>query len=141
VKVDLKNAYNEVSCSAIIENLQAEPSLQHLAWFAAVTLSPETGLESRGELWGRKSEGDIQGDPKAGAFFCVGIQPQVRDLCATVREAGGIGVFGMDDGYVVGPGDVVRGGQSSKCAAAAAGKVFESLCKLGRYSQNSLEWK
>jgi hypothetical protein len=24
-----------------------------------------------------------------------------------VREAGGIGVFGMDDGYVVGPGDVV----------------------------------
>ena len=68
VKVDLKNAYNEISRSAIIENLQAEPSLQHLAWFAAVTLSPETGLESRGELWGRTSEGETQGDPKAGAF-------------------------------------------------------------------------
>ena len=107
VKLDLKNAFNEIFRSTIIANLQAEPSLQHLAWFAAVTLSPETGLESRGELWGRSAEGETQGDPKAGAFFCVGIHPQVRELCAAVREAGGVGMFGMDDGYVIGPSEVV----------------------------------
>ena len=77
VKVDLKNAFNEIHRAAIIENLQAEPSLQHLAWFAAVSLAPEVGLESGGELWGKAAEGETQGDPKVGAFFCVGIQPQV----------------------------------------------------------------
>ena len=56
------------------------------------------GLESGGELWGKAAEGETQGDPKAGAFFCVAIQPQVRELCGVVREAGGVGVFGMDDG-------------------------------------------
>ena len=107
VKVDLKNAFNEVHRAAIIESLQAEPSLQHLAWFAAVSLSPEVGLESGGVLWGKAGEGETQGDPKAGAFFCVAIQPQVRELCSAVREAGGVGLFGMDDGYVVGPSEVV----------------------------------
>ena len=107
VKVDLKNAFNEVNRAAIIENLQTEPSLQHLAWFAAVSLSPEVGLESGGELWGKAAEGETQGDPKAGAFFCVAIQLEVRELCRAVREAEGVGVFGMDDGYVVGPEEVV----------------------------------
>ena len=64
-------------------------------------------MESGGELWGKSAEGETQGDPKAGAFFCVGIQPQVRELCSAVMEAGGVGVFGMDDGYVVGPSEVV----------------------------------
>ena len=58
-------------------------------------------------LWGKTEEGETQGDPKAGALFCVGIQPQVRELCSEVREAGGVGLFGMDDGYVVGPTEVV----------------------------------
>ena len=107
VKVDIENAFNAISRAAIIENLQAEPSLQHLAWFAALTLSPELGLESGGELWGKACEGETQGDTKAGAFFCVGIQPLVRELCSTVGDVGGVGLFGMDDGYVAGPSDVV----------------------------------
>ena len=64
-------------------------------------------MESGGELLGKVAEGETQGDPKAGAFFCVAIQPHVRELCGAVREVGGVGVFGMDDGYVVGPGNVV----------------------------------
>ena len=31
----------------------------------------------------------------------------MRELCSAVREAGGVGLFGMDDGYVVGPSEVV----------------------------------
>ena len=36
-KLDLKNAYNEISRASIIEVLEAEPSLKHLASFFAVT--------------------------------------------------------------------------------------------------------
>ena len=105
--VDLKNAFNEVHRAAIIENLEDEPSLQHLAWFAAVSLVPEVGLENGGVLWGKAKEGETQGDPKAGAVFCFGIQPEVRELCREVREAEGVGVFGMDDDYVAGPAEEV----------------------------------
>ena len=39
-KVDVRNAHNEIWRSAIISALEAEPTLQHLAWFAAVVLAP-----------------------------------------------------------------------------------------------------
>ena len=38
VKLDVRNAHNEMWRSAIIKALEAEPTLQHLAWFAAVYL-------------------------------------------------------------------------------------------------------
>ena len=39
VKVDICNAFHECSRAATIMNLQQEPSLQHLAWLAALTLA------------------------------------------------------------------------------------------------------
>ena len=53
------------------------------------------------------TEGQTQGDPSAAAFFCIGIQPAVSQLCRVAREAGGTGVFGMDDGYIIGPPEVI----------------------------------
>ena len=52
-------------------------------------------------------EGETQGDPEAAAFFCIGIQPYVKELCSTVQDAGGTAKFGCDDGMVVGPDEVV----------------------------------
>ena len=37
----------------------------------------------------------------------MGIHPLVRELCSTVGDVGGIGLFGMDDGYVAGPAEAV----------------------------------
>ena len=54
VKLDVRNAHNEVWRSAVIKALEAEPTLQHLAWFAAVIVAPTTGLETRGEKWGEQ---------------------------------------------------------------------------------------
>ena len=45
IKVDLRNAHNEVSRASIIEELEAEPTLRHLAWHAATVLAPNHGLE------------------------------------------------------------------------------------------------
>ena len=107
VKGDLKNGFNEEMRAAIVQGLEEEPSLQHLTWFAATTLAPAHGLESRGKLWGWAAEGETQGDPKAGAFFCAGWHKFLRQLDATVAAGGGFARAGWDDVYVAGPPDVV----------------------------------
>ena len=57
VKLDIKNAHNEVSRSSIIEALDREPSLRHLAWHVTTCLALTTSLESGGEVWGETGEG------------------------------------------------------------------------------------
>ena len=106
-KLDVRNAHNEVWRSAILTGLEAQPTLQHLAWFAAVVLAPSTGLETGGEQWGEQGEGETQGDPKASAFFATAIQPAVRRFDAELSVAGGGARFGNDDGYGCGPPHVV----------------------------------
>ena len=107
VKNDVKNAFNESARSATVEALDSEPSLQHLAWHAAVTLAPNHGLESGGRLFGSAPEGQTQGDPEAAPWFCVGWHKYLRELDATLIEVGGMARAGMDDLYAVGPADVV----------------------------------
>ena len=77
IKLDFKNAFNEMSRAAIVETLEQEPTLQHLAWFAAVTMMPGSGLETGGDKWGESDEGATQGDPVSGPFVSVGIQREV----------------------------------------------------------------
>ena len=107
VKLDLKNAHNEMSRAATLEELEAEPTLRHLAWHAAMVLAPNNSLETRGEVWGEQEEGNIQGDPEASGFFCVGLHRNVRTLDGEVAQAGGFARLGNDDGYVCGPPEVV----------------------------------
>ena len=107
VKVDMRNRHNEVSCAAVIEALEQEPSLRHLAWHAATCLASHTGLESGGRLWGEAGEGLSQGDPEASGWFCVAWHREVQALDATLAEHGGFARFGNDDGYLVGPASIV----------------------------------
>ena len=51
VKLDMKSAFNEVSRTSIIEALEAEPTLSHLASFAAIVLAPASHLECSGKVW------------------------------------------------------------------------------------------
>ena len=66
VKVDMRNAHNEVSRAAVLEALEREPTLRHLAWHQATCQASYTGLETCGKLWGWSKEGQSQGDPEAG---------------------------------------------------------------------------
>ena len=106
-KLDLSNAFNENARAAVIEVLESEPTLKHLAWFAATILAPYSGLETGGKRWGETGEGGTQGGPESAPFFCVAIQPAVRRLDERCKAAGGMAKFGMDDGYAVGPKEVV----------------------------------
>ena len=103
IKIDLRNAHNEVSRAAIIEELEAEPTLRHLAWHAATVLAPNHGLEIGGVKWGDQEEGKRQGDSEAPAYFAVAIHKDVKQLDSTLSGFGGAGLFGNDDGYIVAP--------------------------------------
>ena len=107
VKLDIRNAHNEVSRASIIEALDREPTLRHLAWHVATCLAAPTSLESGGELWGETGEGHSQGDPEASGCFCVAWHREVIQLDQTLQEAGGMAMFGNDDGYAIGPADIL----------------------------------
>ena len=73
IKLDFRNAFSEVFRSRVIEAVEEEPSLRHMACHAATLLAPGSGLESRGTLWGESWEGTTQGDPESGPYFSVAI--------------------------------------------------------------------
>ena len=107
VKCAIKNAFNLVSRRRILEVLESEDSLRHLAWHAALSLASSNALESGGEVWGQAREGTTQGNPEAGAYFCVAWHPQVKELDRVLAEAGGAAPLGLDDLFAIGPPDVV----------------------------------
>ena len=79
-RLDLKNAFNEMSRKAVLDVLANEPSLSHITSFAALILSPQPVLETGGKKWGVTSEGLVQGDPPSGDLFAVGLQPDLVEL-------------------------------------------------------------
>ena len=107
VKCDIKNAFNSVSRSRVLQVLESEEDLRHLAWHAALSLASSNALESGGKVWGQAKEGATQGDPEAGTYFCVAWHPQIRELDRIISVTGGAARAGMDDLFVVGPATVV----------------------------------
>ena len=107
VKNDIRNAYNEIERGCILSALNEEPTLQHLAWHAAVILAPHHGLESGGKRWGKSSRGNTQGSNEASALFCTGWHKHLRQLDAKLQRVGGMAKAGADDLNAVGPEEVV----------------------------------
>ena len=107
VKLDFRNAFNEVSRARVVEALEEEDALRHLALHAATLLAPNSGLETQGYLWGEAHEGTTQGDPESGPYFNVAIHKYVRIADSELAKVGGISRFGWDDGYLCGPPDNV----------------------------------
>ena len=106
-RLDLKNAFNEMSRSAVLEILEKEETLKHLVTFAAAILSPVAALETGGEIWGETAEGMGQGDPPSGDFFSIGLHPDLLELDQACREGGGQARAGHDDVFAQGPAHVV----------------------------------
>jgi hypothetical protein len=61
IKVDAKNAFNAMRRARVVQVLEAEPTLSHMAQFAATVLTPVQHLESGGTRWGLAAEGLLQG--------------------------------------------------------------------------------
>ena len=108
VKIDLRNAYNELKRAAILARLDAAETLRDLVPLTWATCSgaPEIYLAHDGNTPAGYSsaEGARQGDPMASGQFCTAIHPEVCQLDSELSAAaGGFAKFDMDDGYAVGP--------------------------------------
>ena len=106
-RLDLKNAFNEMSRRAVLDVLNQEESLRHLVTFAAAILSPVAPLETGGRIWGETAEGMGQGDPPSGDLFSVGLHPDLLELDRACSEGGGQARAGHDDVFAQGPAEVV----------------------------------
>ena len=109
VCLDVRNAHNAMSRRAVVEVLEAVPGLQHLAQHAATCLAADHFSESGGETYGESGQGLAQGDSEASGLFCVGIQRHVGRLHSRLQAAGGLAIFGNDDGYAITSAAVVFG--------------------------------
>ena len=111
VRLDLKNAYNEIKRALALMRLNEVDQLLCLVplFWAAHHASSGIYLASSGlERAKCASDGGVlQGNGLAGAAFCAGIHPEVQVLGAELSACGGVARFIMDDGDAVGPPDVV----------------------------------
>ena len=106
-RLDLKNAFNEMSRRAIMDVIAGEPSLSHLETFVAAIAAPVAALETGGKRLGESGDGVAQGDPPSGDLFSVGLQPDLVVLDRDSKEGGGQAIAGHDDVSVQGPPGVV----------------------------------
>ena len=47
-KVDVENAHSAISRAGVLETLEEEPELRHMAWYFASTMAAATTLETGG---------------------------------------------------------------------------------------------
>lgn len=83
---DCRNAFNESARATAVTALQQEPSLAHLAYYAATTFLPSQSMESRGKLWGRAGDGPTQGSLEAESLFAI--QKYLVELDSTLAAVG-----------------------------------------------------
>ena len=112
VRLDLKNAHNEVKRASMVRRTAAAEHLGALVPLLWATYCPKSdvhlpidgGLEKAGFT---SDEGAQQGDGLASAGFCVTIHPEVCQLDAELVPYGGAARFDMDDGHAMGHPHVV----------------------------------
>ena len=57
VKINMRNAHNKISRACIVEELEAEVTLRHLAYHVVCMLAPDNPLETRGRCGGTRRKG------------------------------------------------------------------------------------
>ena len=112
VKMDMRNAFNEIKRRCVVDRLNQTDHLRGLVPATWATCSPESKVYFAGrhgleEADYDSADGVQQGDALASAGFCVAIHPEVKALDAELALHGGAAKFDMDDGYAAGPPGVV----------------------------------
>ena len=138
VKVDIRNACNEISGRKVLDRLNAQHHLCTLVLCLWATYSPEAPillLGSADSLADSPSaEGMQQGDGLASTGFCVCIYPEVCQLDAAVAMHGGAARFDMDDGYVAGLLEAVFPAVEQFAAQVQALGLDLQVCKCECFS-------
>jgi len=106
VGVDISNAYCEVMRDSVIERHMQHAKLCGTGPYSRAKLGPVAKLWAGNDTMEYK-EGLQQGSPASSSGFSYTIHEKVKKLNRRLVEYGGCARFGMDDGYMMGPKEVV----------------------------------
>ena len=166
VKIDLKNAYNEIDRSALLRRCSEVPELAPFMPLLHATLMSATSLlvgpqrtrlfeqhhlegqtcraeTSRG---GDSATGTQQGGPPSSGAFCIAIQPELAALDAELRPFGGGAWAEMDDIFALGPAAAVfpavkRFGEAVKASLNLEMQVSKLECFSPEYNLSHCPWR
>ena len=100
LKLDFTNAFGTVWRAAVLRACYNKPEWRHLYRFLWATLSPKAYIKGLGTT---SDEGAQQGDVAGPCIFSFPLQPHAEWVNRRLKMVGGLAVFDMDDGYLMGP--------------------------------------
>ena len=100
LKLDFTNAFNSVWRGSILKECYDNKEWRHLYRFFWANLSPRSRIMAIHAL---SEEGVQQGDPSGPAGFCIALHRHAVWAHERLRAVGGMSIFDMDDGYMMGP--------------------------------------
>ena len=106
ISVDIVNTFCEIMRASVIERHMENDRFRGMVPYWRAKLGPTT------MLWAGKdtmeyNEGLVHGSPTSSSGFSYTIHADVKKADARLVECGGCARFGMDDGYMIGPKEVV----------------------------------
>ena len=108
VGLDMENAYGRAERAEVLNALEEDPELSIYAPFFHCTYSPYGPIFLGQDLADFESKnGGRQGDPFFTSVYCAASQKANKKLADTMKAAGGAAFFDVDDGFIIGPIDVV----------------------------------
>jgi len=106
ISVDITNAFCEVMRASVIERHMGRDSFKAVVPYWRAKLGPEATLWA-GHGTMEYSEGLVHDSPTSSSGFSYTIHEDVKKADIRLVECGGCARFGMDDGYMIDPKEVV----------------------------------
>jgi hypothetical protein len=106
ISIDIINAYNEINRAAVVDAHMRHTHFVRWVPFWTSKLGPTSKLWA-GKDYMEHHEGLVQGSPISSSGFSFTIHNKVKEADMRMVELGGCARFGMDDGYMIGPPEVV----------------------------------
>ena len=125
ISIDIINAYNEIKRQAVVDAHMRHASFRKWVPYWTAKLGPTSTLGG-GEDYMENHEGLVQGSPISSSGFSFTIHNRVKEADRQLARTGGCARFGTDDGYMIGPKEVVF----NVLAEFAAGIKVDCGCEL-----------
>jgi hypothetical protein len=104
--VDISNAYCELMRASVVERHMESEKMRGMVPYWRAKLGPNAKLWA-GADYMDYMEGLVQGSPTSSSGFSFTIHDKVKEADRRLAEVGGCARFGMDDGYMVGPKEII----------------------------------
>jgi len=142
ISIDLRNAYNIMWISAVLGRHRGHMTLRRAVPYWMVKLGPRAPIWAEEEtIW--RDDGLQQGPPLQVRHLPLPYNlAWVREADKKVEAVGGCTRFGMDDGYMVGPREVIFGVLEDFAKGIREGTGCELMarkCKFSSMYENAWE--